>query len=287
VREVARSSRVTPTKKIPAWVFFCIFFQFFIPFSKKSAILDSMKKLFFVLMGLIFFGSTSASAAASSYSAADVATHNTEQDCWMIIDQKVYDLTSYLSQHDREMDIRAWCGTDATEDYNSKAGMNRPHSDKADSDLAGLYLGDLSNANSTPTSGVTSSQTSTATMKETEETTEKEQGGYNLWLPLFATVLLYFLSKFFLKKTQHDFIWNSVILLGLLPSFGFGILMVLGKEFAFFRQFTQGDILFDHVEWSLVFGMSCVLHLLTRLKSYLAEAKITAQHLLPKKQQNF
>ena len=33
------------------------------------------------------------------YSLADVAQHNTEKDCWMTINGKIYDVTKYIDSH--------------------------------------------------------------------------------------------------------------------------------------------------------------------------------------------
>ncbi|KAI8906266.1 cytochrome b5-like heme/steroid binding domain-containing protein [Gorgonomyces haynaldii] len=35
----------------------------------------------------------------SSISVAEVEKHNTEQDCWIIVHGKVYDVTKFLSEH--------------------------------------------------------------------------------------------------------------------------------------------------------------------------------------------
>ena len=36
---------------------------------------------------------------APSIDGAEVAKHNTKESCWIVLDSKVYDVTSFLSQH--------------------------------------------------------------------------------------------------------------------------------------------------------------------------------------------
>lgn len=35
----------------------------------------------------------------SSVSLEEVAKHNKESDCWIVVDNKVYDVTKFLSEH--------------------------------------------------------------------------------------------------------------------------------------------------------------------------------------------
>ena len=51
------------------------------------------------------------------YSLDTVSTHNTSLDCWMIIDGKVYDVTSYIPDHPNT-DIEKGCGKEATTLFN-------------------------------------------------------------------------------------------------------------------------------------------------------------------------
>ncbi len=76
----------------------------------------------------------------------ELAKHNSETSCWLLIDGKIYDVTSYLYQHPGNADtILPTCGTDATAAYNTKGDPNRPrpHSDNARQLLANYYIGDL------------------------------------------------------------------------------------------------------------------------------------------------
>lgn len=55
----------------------------------------------------------------SYYTLADIATHNSPSDCWMLIDKNVIDATSYIAsgKHPNN-DINKGCGKDATEMFN-------------------------------------------------------------------------------------------------------------------------------------------------------------------------
>lgn len=202
--------------------------------------------------------------AASSYTLADVASHNTPEDCWMVIGQQVYNLTEYLSAHDKELDIRSWCGTDATQAYATKNGMDRDHSDRADSLLEQYVIGiyqPVAESTSVPVPLVKQ---------------EKSTGGgsrYNLWIPLIATIVLYLISLKLFSRRLHTFIWNTVMLVGLIPSFFFGIGMILAKQVSWLSMFSASNILYSHVELSIVFGVSCLLHFITRFAIYKAQGK--------------
>jgi cytochrome b involved in lipid metabolism len=75
---------------------------------------------------------------------AEISKHNTLSDCWMIIDQKVYDITSYSSSHPGGTgEIDLGCGKDATSLYDTKGGKGNTHSSYANSLLVDYYIGDL------------------------------------------------------------------------------------------------------------------------------------------------
>lgn len=65
----------------------------------------------------------SAENSASSYAMSEVAAHASADDCWATINGKVYNLTSWVSQHPGGSDkIIAICGTDATETFSAQHG---------------------------------------------------------------------------------------------------------------------------------------------------------------------
>ena len=78
---------------------------------------------------------------------AEVAKHNSAGDCWMIINNKVYNMTSYLSIHPGGPGtITPYCGKEATAAFDTKGGRGNSHSSYADSLLAAYFVGNLNQA---------------------------------------------------------------------------------------------------------------------------------------------
>ena len=66
---------------------------------------------------------TSPSAQPGTYTAAEVAKHNTATDCWSVVSKNVYDLTSYVSSHPGGATvIKAICGKDGTAAFSGQHG---------------------------------------------------------------------------------------------------------------------------------------------------------------------
>ena len=58
-------------------------------------------------------------AGGNAYSVEEVAKHNKKDDCWVIIDGKVLDVTAFLPDHPGgEKAILLYAGRDATEEFN-------------------------------------------------------------------------------------------------------------------------------------------------------------------------
>jgi len=80
-----------------------------------------------------------------SYSADEVSKHNSETDCWMIISDKVYNVTSFVGNHPGGPAILKGCGIDATTLFETRPTNNKgPHPDQAREQLEKLYIGELS-----------------------------------------------------------------------------------------------------------------------------------------------
>lgn len=84
--------------------------------------------------------SASETQSATGFTLAEVAKRNTQTECWVAIDGGVYDLTEWIRQHPGGSGaIRALCGTDGTDQFNSQhGGESRPSST-----LDRYYLGPL------------------------------------------------------------------------------------------------------------------------------------------------
>ncbi|KAF7851157.1 hypothetical protein BT93_L4419 [Corymbia citriodora subsp. variegata] len=54
---------------------------------------------------------------SKTYTKADVALHNKRTDCWIIIKDKVYDVTSYVEEHPGGDAILTHAGDDSTEGF--------------------------------------------------------------------------------------------------------------------------------------------------------------------------
>ena len=60
-----------------------------------------------------------ASGGSGGLTLAEVAKHNTEQDCWVVVNGEVLDVTSFLPDHPGGvLAIVTFAGKDATEEFN-------------------------------------------------------------------------------------------------------------------------------------------------------------------------
>jgi predicted heme/steroid binding protein len=64
-------------------------------------------------------GGAGAAPGVAGYTMEEVAKHTSKTDCWVVVDGKVLDVTSFLSEHPGgELAILTFAGKDATEEFN-------------------------------------------------------------------------------------------------------------------------------------------------------------------------
>lgn len=95
-------------------------------------------------------GASATEQSAQTYTAAQVAEHSTENNCWTIINGSVYNITSYVPVHPGGNEILQACGTDATTLFTQRTttngqevGSGTPHSSTAQQQLARYKIGTL------------------------------------------------------------------------------------------------------------------------------------------------
>lgn len=86
----------------------------------------------------------------ATYSAGDIAMHDSRSDCWTIISDTVYDITDYVSRHPGGNEILRACGRDATTLFKTRTdengrtvGTGAPHSQTAEQMLSNYKVGTL------------------------------------------------------------------------------------------------------------------------------------------------
>ncbi len=80
----------------------------------------------------------------------EVSKHNNKNDCWLVIDNKVYDVTSFIALGKHPPQIEMGCGKDATKlfrerttEEGEKVGSGTPHSENAKRLLENYYIGNV------------------------------------------------------------------------------------------------------------------------------------------------
>ena len=66
---------------------------------------------------------------ANKISLSEVKKHNSPNDCWIIVNDKVYNVTNYLKLHPGGEDLlTAQCGNNATTAFSNQGGRGTGHS---------------------------------------------------------------------------------------------------------------------------------------------------------------
>ncbi|KAK4479128.1 hypothetical protein RD792_014639 [Penstemon davidsonii] len=76
--------------------------------------------------------------APIAYTKEEVSLHNKRTDCWIIIKEKVYDVTSYVEEHPGGDAILAHAGDDSTEGF-----FGPQHATRVFDMIEDFYIGDL------------------------------------------------------------------------------------------------------------------------------------------------
>lgn len=107
------------------------------------------------------------SAAAGTYTAAEVAKHNSASSCWSVVNGNVYDLTSYVTSHPGGSSvIKAICGKDGTAAFSGQHGGAKTPT----SVLASFKLGALTGS----AAGLSSAPAQSGEEEEEEEEGEED-----------------------------------------------------------------------------------------------------------------
>lgn len=90
-------------------------------------------------------GTPSNTSSSTTYTAAQVALHNSTNDCWMIIGKEVYNLTSFMDQHPGGAQaMLKYCGKDGTRGF-ATMDQGQAHSSSANQLKEDYKIGMLAN----------------------------------------------------------------------------------------------------------------------------------------------
>ena len=83
-------------------------------------------------------------SGGDTYTIDEVAKHSTPDDCWLVIDGKVLDVSGFGDKHGGGDAVYEGCGIDATTLFETRPmGSGTPHSDKARGFMPNFEIGTL------------------------------------------------------------------------------------------------------------------------------------------------
>lgn len=97
----------------------------------------------FAFVGLGYLG-YSKMRPMKAYSMEEIAKHSSKEDCWLLIEGKVYDVTPFIPMHKGKDAILKGCGVDATALFNNRPNGSGAHSSLARSIMTKFAIGTLS-----------------------------------------------------------------------------------------------------------------------------------------------
>ncbi|EIE18666.1 cytochrome b5 [Coccomyxa subellipsoidea C-169] len=126
------------------------------------------------------------------YSVKDLKQHTTEDDCWIAISGRVYDVTHFLDEHPGGFDIIVTnTGKDATEDFEEIG-----HSNAAKEMLAKYLIGDFDGGDAAKTNraSISAVKTKQANLQSSNPVLKLLQ----VLLPLLVILAAIFVPKYLL-----------------------------------------------------------------------------------------
>lgn len=87
---------------------------------------------------------SSPTSTKKTFSLDDVKKHASKDDCWLIVDAKVYEVTEYIPSHPGGAAIVKGCGMDATTLFRERPNTDLgAHPEQAQAQLDKYYIGDF------------------------------------------------------------------------------------------------------------------------------------------------
>ena len=228
-----------------------------------------MKKFIIGMAVLLFVFSIVSGAAAATFTLDQLSNHGTVNDCYLVINGKVYDVTAFFGNHPGgDAYILNDCGKDATTDFATKGGNGVDHSQSAYALLKQFYVGDL-----------TSSGNKTNTVDSVNPGNQVSSGNpagsgtllrYPLVTPIFiAWVILLIIFRLLAKKFPVKVnrgtamkITSITMLVAFLGVASGGVYMAL-----FGRFFINGmDAIVFHVYFGFIFVLGALTHIFIHLR---------------------
>ncbi len=81
---------------------------------------------------------------SGGYTIEEISLHNSLSSCWLVINDKVYDVTGFISAHPGGTSvIKKFCGKESTNAFNTKDGSGSSHSNYAEGLLDNYLIGTL------------------------------------------------------------------------------------------------------------------------------------------------
>ena len=103
-------------------------------------------KMIYCLVLSYFLICQQAVASDKVFSLSEVQLHNSSKDCWIVINDKIYDITKFIKDHDvhcKYSKLSDFCGKDASTLWIDKQKSDNAHKRKSILNLERSQIGKL------------------------------------------------------------------------------------------------------------------------------------------------